>query len=55
MEQDIFEIFFKKLAKKGFPVEFEGEKIYYEFKNYYASIVEDDILKKIKKIQELLQ
>ena len=51
---DIYERFFLKLSAKGFPNEFEGYKVRYDFKNYQAELVIFPTVKKILKMWELL-
>ena len=51
---DIYEKLFVKMAKLGFPDEFEGYKMIYYFKNYQADLKVFPTVKKIKKMWELL-
>jgi hypothetical protein len=51
---DIYEKFFVKMHKKGFPSEFEGFGVRYDFKNYQAELVIFPTIKKILKMWELL-
>ena len=43
------------MAKLGFPQEFKGEKMIYDFKNYQADIKLFPTVKKIYKMWELLK
>lgn len=53
---DIYEKLFVKMAKMGFPQEFEGYKMIYDFKNYQADIqFAGFCVEKIKKMWELLK
>ena len=51
---DIYEKFFVKMHQKGFPREFEGFKVKYDFKNYQAELVIFPTVKKILKMWELI-
>lgn len=51
---DIYEKFFIKMHKKGFPSEFKGFNVRYDFKNYQAELVIFPTVKKILKMWELI-
>lgn len=54
-EKDIYEKLFIKMAKIGFPQEFGGVKMKYEYDNYVCDICFDgDTEKKILKMWRLL-
>ena len=52
---DIYEKLFVKMAKLGFPDEFEGYKMIYYFRDYQADLNAFPTVKKISKMWELLK
>lgn len=51
---DIYEKLFVKMAKLGFPDEFEGYKMIYCFRDYQADVKLLPTVKKVYKMWELL-
>ena len=51
---DIYEKLFVKMAKLGFPDEYKGFNMVYDFKNYQADLKVFPTVKKIYKMWELL-
>ena len=52
---DIYELFFVKMHKLGFPSEFEGFAVNYDFKYYQAEIKINPIVEKLKKMWEFVR
>lgn len=52
-ELDIYQRLFRKMAKIGFPNEFEGEKINYHWRSHQADVEENLLLLKINKMWRL--
>ncbi len=51
---DIYELFFVKMHKLGFPSEFKGYKVNYFFKSYQAELVLYPTILKLQKMWSLL-
>ena len=55
VEQDIYIKLFMKMAKLGFPEQYKGCYMFYDYKNYQADVKLFPTVKKIYKMWELLK